>query len=80
MRAGETLREVKVKIEPNGKSHNLSGPAPGDRRRIFVRPVSESSIDIECKNASGKPHVELVVGYVRERLLLEMRSANSSLW
>jgi hypothetical protein len=62
--SGETLRQVGVKVETKGKRYGLPDLAPGDRRRVFVQPVGESSIDIQFIDAGGKPHVELMVGYV----------------
>ena len=62
--SGETLREVIVKVEGKGKAYRLPDLAPGDRRRVFVQPVGESRVDIHFKDASGKPRVEPVVGYV----------------
>ena len=62
--SGETLRQVGVKFDSRGKTYSMPDLAPNERRRVFVQPVGESSIEAEFTDASGKPHVEVVAGYV----------------
>jgi len=62
--SGETLRQVSVKVQSRGKTYSMPDLAPGEHRRVFVQPVGESSIDVQFTDASDKPHVESVVGYV----------------
>ena len=62
--SGETLKQVGVKFDSRGKTYSMPDLAPNERRRVFVQPVGESSIEVEFTDASGKPHVEVVAGYV----------------
>lgn len=62
----ETLRQVSIKIESIGDRrarYRLPDLRPGDRRRIFVRPVTESHINLEFTDSSNRQHVETVYGY-----------------
>lgn len=58
-----SLREVKVRLEPQGKDYNLGELADLQRNRVFVQPRTESHIALQYTDANG-PHVETVVGYV----------------
>jgi hypothetical protein len=65
--SGETLRQVSVKVESignRGKNHDLPDLAVGARVRIYVRPLTESHVNLEFSDARGEKHVETVVGYV----------------
>ncbi len=62
----ETLRQVSIKIESiggRGGRYDLPDLRPGDRRRIFVRPVTESHINLEFTDSNNRQHVETVYGY-----------------
>ena len=62
----ETLRQVSIKIESigdRGGRYDLPDLRPGDRRRIFVRSVTESHINLEFIDSNNRQHVETVYGY-----------------
>ncbi len=60
----ETLRQVSVKFDSRGNTYSMPDLVANERRRIFVQPVGESSIEVQFTDASGRPHVEVVAGYV----------------
>src|SRR6266481_784034 len=62
----ETLRQVSIKIESigdRGGRYDLPDLRPGDRSRVFVRPVTESHINLEFTDSNDRQHVETVYGY-----------------
>ena len=61
--SGKTLQEVRVKVQPRGDDHNIGQLGDGQQVRIFVRPRTESHIELMFTDA-GDSHVETVVGYV----------------
>jgi hypothetical protein len=60
----ETLRQVSVKFDSRGNTHSMPDLAANERRRVLVQPVGESSIEVQFTDASGRPHGEMVAGYV----------------
>jgi hypothetical protein len=60
----EPLQQVRVKVETRGNRYGLRDLAPGEQARVFVKPRTESHINLEYIDAHHQPHVELVVGYV----------------
>ena len=61
--SGETLRNVVVKVEERGNRYGFADLEPGDRKRIWVQPVTECHIKVEFVDAKNKPHGETIVGY-----------------
>ncbi len=60
----ETLRDVSVKVEPRGARYVFPDLADGKTRRVFVHALGESSIALEFSDERGRPHREMVTGYV----------------
>src|SRR5438874_169234 len=62
----ETVSQVSVKVEilgNRGGRYELPDLRPGDQKRIFVRPVTESHINLEFTDFNKKRHSETVYGY-----------------
>ena len=62
----ETLRHVSIKVESvgdRGARYSLPDLRPGERRRIFVRPVTESRVNLEFTDSTNRQHMETVYGY-----------------
>src|SRR5436189_3557913 len=62
--SGRSLRQIRVKAEPTGRVISVGDLANEKRTRVFVEPQTESHISLGYTDASGQPHVEIVVGYV----------------
>ena len=61
--SGGALRRIRVKAEPTGRVISLGDLANEQHTRVFVEPRTESHIRLGYTDASGQPHVEIVVGY-----------------
>ena len=62
----ETVSQVSVKVESlgnRGGRYELPDLRPGDQKRIFVRPVTESHINLEFTDFNKKHYSETVYGY-----------------
>ena len=64
--SGEVLREVAVKVVAKGKRYPLPDLEPGQTRRVFVKPVGESAIDLEFTGSKNLRHTEMLAGYVED--------------
>jgi hypothetical protein len=64
--SGEVLRDVAVQVVAKGKRYPLPDLKPGQTRRLLVRPVGESAIDLEFTDAKNLRHTELLAGYVED--------------
>lgn len=64
--SGGVLRNVAVKVDYRGARYPLPDLKPGESRRVFVKPVGESSILLEFVDAKQLPHRELLAGYVED--------------
>jgi hypothetical protein len=66
----ETLRLVSIRVESlgdNGSRYTVPDLRPGDRRRVFAIPLTESRINLEFTNADSVRHSEIVLGYAEAR-------------
>jgi hypothetical protein len=63
-KSGEMLKQISVKVESRGNQYNLPDLEPNQHGRVFVQPVGKSNINVQFTDATGKPHVEVVAGYV----------------
>jgi hypothetical protein len=62
----ETLRLVSIKVESlgdRGGRYSVPDLRPGDRRRVFASPVTESHLKLEFTDANNIRHSETVYGY-----------------
>ncbi len=57
------LRDVGLKVQERGGKYPLGDIRPGDQKRLFVQPVTESHIDVEFVGADNVVHSETIVGY-----------------
>lgn len=60
---GESLRDVSLRIEPQGEGHSLGVLSDQKQARAFLQPRTESHIVLQYTDAVGT-HMETVVGYV----------------
>jgi hypothetical protein len=51
----ETVRDVSVKVESGGKIYDVPNLAPGDHRRIYVRPQAKSQITSKITDGRNTP-------------------------
>jgi len=58
------LQKIRVRVERQGTSYGVPDLLPGKRGHIFVKPVTESHINLEYVDSNHQPHTELLVGYV----------------
>ncbi|MFB3920372.1 MAG: hypothetical protein ACE145_01545 [Terriglobia bacterium] len=58
------LRGFSVKVESRGKRYPLPDLEPGKITRVYVDPVTESSINLEFTDAQNEHHSDVLAGYV----------------
>lgn len=62
----ETLARPRLKVEcfgRQGKDYILPDLPAGAHARVYVQPLTESSISLEFADAKGIVHIETIVGY-----------------
>lgn len=58
----ETVRDISVKVESGGKIYDVPNLAPGDHRRIYVRPHAKSQITLKITDGTNRPRDIMVFG------------------
>lgn len=64
--SAETLGGMRVKVDAigqRGKNYPLRDLPAGAHTRVYVQPLTESTINLEFSDARGAVHVETLVGY-----------------
>jgi hypothetical protein len=60
----ETLHNVNVRVEHRGGRYYLPDLQPGQRKRVFVKAVGESSIMLEFMDSKNIQRTAMIAGYV----------------
>jgi hypothetical protein len=61
--SGQALRDMHLKLEPDGRDFPLGVLTSEERARVFVQPRRESHIILQYADASGT-HTQTIVGYI----------------
>ena len=61
--SGESLRDMSLKVEPQGGSHDCGVLSNEGHARAFLQPRTESHIVLQYTDGTGT-HMETIVGYV----------------
>jgi hypothetical protein len=58
----ETVRNVSVRVESGGRTYQVPNLAPGERRRVYVRPRAKSQVTLTITDGRNRPRDVTVFG------------------